>query len=144
MPRWTTLALTAALLCGAPLSAQDKKAPARPLGAWARDADGVKVQFAFTDGELRCTIGAGDAVLDVRADYAVSKDGVLFGRVTGVEKKGIDAGPAIGDLFSFRYEVKDKVLSISNLRGTGSAADGAAVVEGDYKQAPAKKDKAEK
>ncbi len=57
-------------------------------------------------------------LLDVWADYALSRDGYLFGRIFKVNRKGIDEGPTAGELFSFSYAVKDKRLSITELKGT--------------------------
>jgi hypothetical protein len=140
MPRWIPLGLTAAaLLCAAPLAAQDKTGPAAPAGSWVREMDGVTVRFTFTGGHMKCAIEAGGVNIDVDADVAVSKDGVLFGRVTKVERKGLEVGPAAGDLFSFRYVMKGKTVTIDDLRGTGGAAEGRALVEGEYKLETAKK-----
>ena len=142
MRRWIPFGLTAALLLSPQLTAQDKQGPARPVGSWAREQDGVTVRFTFTDARMKCAIEAGGLHLDVDADYAVSKDGVLFGRVTKVDRKGTEAGPAAGDLFSFKYAVKKKTLAISDLRGTGGAGEGRGIVEGEYKlEAAKKKDK---
>ena len=49
------------------------------------------------------------------ADYGLSKDGVLFARISQDQKENVDGGPEEGDLFSFRYKVEKDKLVISDL-----------------------------
>jgi hypothetical protein len=132
MLRSTVLAAAVVLLCTAPLTARDTKTK-KPLGTWIKSGGDVEVKFHFEADTLRCTISAMGLVIDVDGDYGMSKDGTIFGRLSKVEKKGIDGGPKAGDLFTFRVKMKDNVLTISNL-GPEDNADARQLIEGDYKK----------
>jgi hypothetical protein len=138
MLRSAALAGTFVLLCGAVLAAQD--APAgkkketeapRPVGKWTREAGDAKAEFHIHKSTLKCVITNGEKTITCDADYSVTKDGVLYGRVNKVEKKGIDNSPEVGALFSFRFALKDGTLTISELQA--AEAEGARqLIEGEY------------
>ena len=131
MKRCVTAALAAALLAGAALGGGD--APAKkPLGVWVRTAGDNRVEFHIKADRLRTVLAVQGARLEVDADYGVSKDGVLFGRVSKVESQGVDNPPPVGHLFSFRYALKDGGLTVSDLKGTDSD-EARRLIEGDYK-----------
>jgi hypothetical protein len=132
MRRCTVIAAAVVLACAMPLTAGDTKAK-KPLGKWSRSVGDIEVKFHFEADTLKCTIMGMGVVIDIDGDYGVSKDGVVFGRVSKVEKKGICAGPKVGELFTFRYQVKDGSLAISNL-GPGEDNEAKQLIEGDYKK----------
>ena len=132
MFRSTLTAMALALVAAAPLDAGDAKAK-KPLGTWTRTVSDVEVTFRFEADTLKCLISGMGIVIDVDGDYGMSKDGTIFGRITKVEKKGICAGPKVGDLFTFSCKVKDNTLTISKL-GPGEDNDAKALIEGDYKK----------
>ena len=71
----------------------------------------------------------------MHAAYGLTKDGVLFGYTTKVDKKGTDDGPEKGDLFSFTYKVDGDALTISDLNGSKPPSDPAkALIQGEYKR----------
>jgi hypothetical protein len=107
--------------------AQTKK----PIGTWTKPGD-ISVSFTFEADTLICKLDLMGTVLTVHADYGMSKDGVIFGRINKVDKQGTDAGPSEGDLFTFHIAVKDNILTITNL-GPDSNADARPLVEGEYK-----------
>jgi hypothetical protein len=131
MMRCAIVALTALLLTGASLPGGETKAK-KPLGTWSRSAGELEVKFQIKEDTLKCTISGMGLTIDVDADYAMSKDGVIFGRVNKVEKKGACVGPNVGDLFTFKFAVKDNVMTVSEL-GPQNNADARELVEGDYK-----------
>src|SRR5580704_284909 len=96
----TVIAVTVVLACAMPLTAGDTKAK-KPIGTWSRSVGDIEVKFRFEADTLKCTIMGMGVVIDIDADYGVSKDGTVFGRVNKVEKKGICAGPKVGELFTF-------------------------------------------
>ena len=53
----------------------------------------------------------------------MTADGLLFGVVTKVEKKGTDEGPEKGDLFSFECKIDKDVLTLSELTGSKAVSD---------------------
>jgi hypothetical protein len=148
MLRLATSAVAAALLLGFVLSAPEasaKKSKKKPEsahkkleGIWTKTSGDVKVVFQFKKHALRCTLADGDKKISADADYGMTKDGVVFGRVGNVEKTGTENGPAEGMLFSFRTVVKDGTLTISDLTGPGGD-EAKQIVEGDYKGGAGKK-----
>jgi uncharacterized cupin superfamily protein len=132
MLRCTVIGLVLGLLSTAPLSAGDTKAK-KPLGTWTKTAGDIEVTFRFEADTLQCTLSGMGIVIDIAADYGMSKDGYVFGRITKVEKKGACVGPKAGDLFVFRFQAKDNSLTISNL-GPAENADAKELIEGDYKK----------
>jgi hypothetical protein len=151
MLRLVAVTATAALLLAALVaqvgdakekSAKKKKEAGvkRPVGTWTRSDGDRSVSFKINKANLRCTLTEGDKSLVVDADYGVSRDGVLFGRISKVEKKGVEGGPEEGMLFSFHFSRKGDTLTISNLQApTGDEAR--QVIEGDYKGGPHRKKK---
>lgn len=110
----------------------------RPVGTWTRTAGTAKITFHIHKSSLRCTLEEGERQLTVEADYSVSKDGVLFGRVRQVEKKGFENAPEVGALFSFRFQQKGNILTISDLQPPAGDGQAQQVIEGDYQGQPAK------
>src|SRR5262245_55346951 len=104
LARWTTTAAAVAFAFTATATAGGQKADVKkPLGTWTRTCDDVQVTFDIKPDGMRILLkNAADNSITVVADYGVSQDGVLFGRMSKVEKKGIEGGPSEGDLFSFR------------------------------------------
>ena len=110
------------------------------LGTWQRNIDdNHMVKFAFKAEDLHVTITSADAVVDVDADYGVTANGILYGIVTHVDKKGTEGGPVEGQLFSFRFSVSDNkdALKITEVKGTDITDESRQLIEGDY--APEKK-----
>jgi hypothetical protein len=148
MLRLAASTVAAALVLAAALAAQEgaaekketgkkKHGATRPVGTWTRGEGGTKVVFEIKKHSLRFRFNEGGKSLTADADYGVTKDGVLFGRISKIEKNGLDNAPPAGTLFSFRFALKDGTLTISELQpGEGDARQ---AVEGEYKGGPAKK-----
>ncbi len=103
----------------------------KPLGTWIKEGDST-VTFTFEADTLKCKLEFSGVTIGVDADYGMSKDGVIFGRINKVSKEGIDGGPVEGDLFTLRFSVKDNTLTITHL-GPNEQNDARPLVEGDYK-----------
>jgi hypothetical protein len=146
MSRFVLLALlTGLLFAAAPLAqAEDKdkekdkpkaKAGKKPIGTWTREAGNVTITFKVTADDFTFHIKDGDGnTLEAVAAYSVTKDGVLFGCMTKVTKKGIDAPTEKGDLFSIAFTFNDKEATASDLKGTHVHDEGRKLVEGVYKK----------
>jgi hypothetical protein len=132
MLRTTALVL---LLSFLPAAAAEKadKAPARPIGTWARETDGHKVSFTFrADNTLTIKVAAeGGKSVEVTGAYGVTGEGMLFGVMTKVEST-IDGGPEKGDLFGFTYSVSKGELTLSDFKGTKSNDRARKLIEGAY------------
>jgi hypothetical protein len=124
------------LLGGVLLAADDDKGKAKkPLGTWKRTVGDNSVIFDFKDDSLRATVGLSGNTIEIEADYGVSKDGVVFGRVNKVTKKGTEGGPSEGDLFSFKVVVEKDTLTTSELKSSaGDVGDAKELFEGEYKK----------
>jgi hypothetical protein len=132
------LALLASALVTAQAGGDKKKGPPRPEGTYTRTEGDVKVTFEFKKRHLQCTLTEGTKKLTAHADFGVSKDGVLFGRISKIEKAGFDEGPKEGTLFSFRFVLKEGGMTVRDLEAPGNG-NAKQIIEGDYKGGSAKK-----
>lgn len=109
------------------------KAPTKPLGEWTKKGPNATITFKIeaTRVIVQLTTDAG-AEITADAAYGLTEDGTLFGCITKVDKKGTEAGPEKGDLFSFQYKIDGEKMVVSNLGGTRSGAEAQQLVEGDY------------
>lgn len=108
-----------------------KSSASRPVGIWVRDVGTVKVVLKLTDDRLTATaifaLGE-DARPPVRvtldADYAISKDGTLFGVVFGADATqpmyATVFQPLVGQPLAFGWRVDGDTLTVRNLKGFGS------------------------
>ena len=129
-------------------------APARPAvvaanpldgTAWVRETKGCRVVLRFARDRLEAdAAGPNRGTLAVAADYALGRDGLVFGVVTAVaspdaEDRGLSAKllAADGAPYCFRYRVEGETLTVRDLRC--GAAEGAYAVLGVYKKLPTDK-----
>jgi len=122
--------------------------PAAPANAldctvWVRETKGCRVVLKFTKDRLDADVTAPHGVsLAVAADYALGKDGLLFGVVTAAsspeaEERGLAAKllAADGAPYCVRVRIDGDTLSVRDLRC--GAADGTYAVLGAYKKTTA-------
>jgi hypothetical protein len=104
------------------------------FGTWKRVAGDNTITFDIKPHTVHINVVAGGNTIDADADYAVTKDGVLFGRIGKVVKKGTEDGPTEGDLFSFKFAVDKDTAALSDLKGTGphESPEVKQLVEGEY------------
>jgi len=134
MPRCATAAVLAVLASVPLASAADK--PARPSGTWTRTVNEFTVTFTFQADTLTCDVSktSGESIV-TQAAYGVTADGVLFGFITNVDKKGTDAGPEKGDLFSFTMKLDKDTLKFGDFNSSRGRTDQAAqLLEGEYQK----------
>jgi hypothetical protein len=135
MPRTLSLALLAVLLVAAAgLAGEKKKAPANKLtGTWTRTVGGTTITFDIKAKDLTITVKAGEGSVIIHADYGVTKDNVVFGIITKVEKKGLEPEAAEkGALFSIVFSVKKREATASDLKGTKVDDEARKTMEGVY------------
>jgi hypothetical protein len=113
--------------------ADDKKAETKTLkGTWVREAEGIKITFAFKKDTYTATVAAGDNSVKVTCKYTIDKDGVVKSTVTDVEEKGeFPSKPPKGLEMSFKFTVDGKKAKLDDLKGEGTDAAKPAV-EGEY------------
>lgn len=129
------LAVLAAGLLAAPASADDKeKKDKAPTGAYTRKAGDLNLKMEFKkDNVVVYHVNVGDVGCVMTSKYTKEKDGTYKCEVTEFEKKGDFPEPKEkGYKFSFKIEVKDKKVTLSNLNGEGISDDARQAVEGDY------------
>jgi len=112
---------------------EEKKAAKKPSGKFAREVGDRKLVFDFKADTLTIHLTEGDRRVTAHAAYGVTGDGLLFGVITRVEKKGTEDGPGKGDLFSFQFEESKTEFTISDLKGTRINDEARKLVEGVYK-----------
>jgi hypothetical protein len=134
MLRCATMAVLAVLASVPFAPAADKAEKAKkPVGAWTRTVNDFTITFTFEEDTLVVELNksSGEAVT-VQASYGATADGLIFGVINKVEKKGND-GPEKGDLFSFQYKLEKDTMTLSDLNSKGGS-DAAQVLQGEYKQ----------
>ena len=135
MVRCATAAVLA-VLASAPFAlAADKAEKAmKPIGAWTHTVNDATVTLTFKDDTFRAEIMNTSGV-SITADgsYGVTADGLVFGVITKVEKKGTDEAPEKGTLFSFQSKVEKGTLTLSDLTASSGVSDtGRQLLQGDY------------
>jgi hypothetical protein len=144
MVRWANFTLILMLVGAGPMLAADEKPKEakktiagvkKPIGTWQKLAGDFTITFEIKADNVRITLkGSDDRQIQVLADYGMSKDGCLFGRICQVKKGDAEGGPAEGDLFSFRVkQEKDKIV-ISDLKVSTGGDDAKNLIEGDYEK----------
>ena len=117
---------TAAVLVGmafVPLASAAEKAK-KPQGEWTHTVSDCTVTYKFEKNTLTVDFTKGDAEsVRIDAAYGMTAEGLVFGVVTKVEKKGTDAGPEKGDLFSFEVKIDNDALTVSELNSSKPVSD---------------------
>jgi hypothetical protein len=111
----------------------DEPAGKKPIGAWERKAGDTEVVFDFSADEMKVTISGADATSEVSCDYSVTKDGIVYGIIRKIDKKGGEGGPSEGDLFSFHYSMDNDTLTIKDLKGSNEHDEAKQLIQGEYK-----------
>ncbi len=131
MTRWAAAVLALVVVGAVPLAAADE--PKKPVGTWIKKQDEHTVTFHIKADGMRVILkGDGDRKIEADIDYGLTKDGILFGRISKVTPGG--NGPEEGDLFSFRFKIEKDKLVLSDLTGTHINDDAKKIVEGDYEK----------
>ena len=119
-----------------PAFAEEKeKAKDKPLaGSYTRKAGDLDLKMVFKkDNVLDFHVTAGDAGCVMTSKYTKEKDGTYKCEVTTFEKKGdFPFTKDKGYKFSFKVEMKDKKLVLSDLNGDDIGAEQKQAAEGDY------------
>jgi len=120
-------------------------APTNPLEGtvWVRETKGCRVTLTFTKDRLDADVTAADGVsLAVAADYALGRDGLVFGVVTEAASPQAGEGglaakllAADGAPYCFRVRTEGGTLTVRDLRCGGVEATYAVV--GVYKKTTA-------
>ncbi len=89
---------------------------AKPLGKWERKAGKSHVTLIVEENRLHVTF-LGDSSCTLHADYAATKDGVIYGVVTSIECDDEEAIKTMFDApFSCRYRIDEGALIVRDLK----------------------------
>jgi hypothetical protein len=116
-------------------TADDKKK--EPSGAYTRKAGDLDLKMEFKkDNVIVFHVATGGGACVMTSKCKVDKDGTHQCEVTDYEKKGdFDVDIPKGFKFSFKLEVKDKSVVLSDLTGDNIQDDQKKAVEGEYEKA---------
>jgi len=129
-----------ALLAGGiillPAFAEEKeKAKDKPLtGSFTRKAGDLDLKMVFKkDNVMEFHVTDGDAGCVMTSKYTKEKDGTIKCEITEFEKKGdFPVTKEKGYKFSFKVEMKDKKLVMSDLNGDDIDDNAKQAIQGDY------------
>ncbi|MSR52778.1 MAG: hypothetical protein EXS09_05750 [Gemmataceae bacterium] len=129
-----------ALLAGGivlgPASAEEKeKAKDKPLtGSFTRKAGDLELKLVFKkDNVMEFHVSAADVGCVMTSKYTKEKDGTIKCELTNFEKKGdFPVNKDKGYKFSFKVEMKDKKLVMSDLNGDDIDDNAKQALQGDY------------
>jgi len=106
----------------------------KPLGKWERKVGKNTCTLLFEDNRLHITVH-GECACTIHADYAVTRDGTVYGVVTSVDMaEDADKEMEAVDMpFSFRFRIDEGMLLLRDFRSPrdGSGKD---EVMGRYKR----------
>jgi hypothetical protein len=91
----------------------------KPLGKWERKVGKTHVTLSIEDNRLHisCT---GDKSVTLHADYAMTRDGLIYGVVTSIEcddDEETDISRTLFDApFSFRFRIDEAALIIHDMK----------------------------
>jgi hypothetical protein len=127
------LALFAAGTLVIPATAEEKKEKA-PTGMYTRKAGDLDLKMVWKkDNMMEYHVTVGDAGCVMTSKYTKEKDGTYKCEVTEFEKKGdFPASKDKGYKFTFKLEMKDKKLVLSDLTGDDITSEQKQAVEGEY------------
>lgn len=112
----SALTLVVCLASASVLHAQEMT---KPFGKWERKVGKTHVTLSIEDNRLHinCT---GDKSITVHADYAMTRDGLIYGVVTSIEcdeDEETDISRTLFDApFSFRFRIDEAALIIHDMK----------------------------
>jgi hypothetical protein len=134
----SALALFAIAFVVGPAVADDTAKKEKALtGTFTRKAGELDLKLDFKkDSVLVFHVAFGDASCTMTNKYTKDKDGVYHCEVTNFEKKGdFPVTREKGYKFTFKLDVKDKAIVMSDLAGDDIDDEAKKSIEGEYEKA---------
>ena len=132
----SVFALLAGSIVLSPAFAEEKeKEKDKPLsGSFTRKAGDLDLKLVFKkDNVMDFHVAIGEASCVMTSKYTKEKDGTIKCEVTNFEKKGdFPVAKEKGYKFSFKVEMKDKKLVLSDLNGDDIDDNAKQSIQGDY------------
>ena len=131
------LSVLALFAFGLVAAADDKDKKKEPSGSYTRKAGDMDLKIEFKkDKEMVFHGDVGDAGFVMTSKFMKDADGIYHCEVTKFEKKGdFPVAKEKGYKFTFKLEVKDKAIVMSDLTGDDINEDARKAVEGEYEKA---------
>lgn len=132
-----TLSALALVAFGLVAVADDKDKKKEPTGSYTRTADQMELKMEFKKDKVLVFHGTvGDAGFVMTSKYTKDADGIYHCEVTDFEKKGdFPVAKDKGYKFTFKLEVTEKAVVMTDLTGDDIAEEQKKVVEGEYAKA---------
>ena len=132
-----TLSVLALFAVGLVALADDKDKKKELTGSYTRKAGDMDLKIEFKkDKEMVFHGDVGDAGFVMTSKYTTDADGIYHCEVTKFEKKGdFPVTKEKGYKFTFKLEVKEKAIVMSDLTGDEITEDAKKAVEGEYDKA---------
>ena len=132
-----TLTVVALFAFGLVAGADDKDKKKEPAGSYARKSGEMDLKVTFKkDKVLVFTGDVGDVGFVMTSKYEKDADGIYHCEVTKFEKKGdFPVTKEKGYKFTFKVEVKEKAIVMSDLNGDEIQEEQKKAVEGEYEKA---------
>jgi hypothetical protein len=116
----------ALLVCLASLSAARAQEMTRPIGKWERKIGKNHLTLTVEGNRLHIT-SAGDQSGTMHADYAMTRDGLIYGVITSIESDEDEQAEATKSLFDepfcFRFRIDEGALIIHDAKAHDSSPD---------------------
>jgi hypothetical protein len=105
------------VVCLAGLSAARAEEISKPLGKWERKIGKSVVTLIVDENRLHATF-VGEKACTLHADYAMTRDGVIYGVVTSIEcDDDEDSAKVLFDVpFSCRFRIDEGALIVHDLK----------------------------
>lgn len=113
------LSVLTLVVCLASASTLHAQETTKPLGKWERKVGKTHVMLSIEDNRLHinCT---GDKTVTLHADYATTRDGLIYGVVTSIECENDEENDISKTLFdapfSFRFRIDEGALIIHDMK----------------------------
>jgi hypothetical protein len=126
------------IICLASVSALHAQELTKPLGKWERKIGKSHVTLIVEDNRLHIRFASGDVSGSAHADYAMTRDGVLFGIVTSLEcddedKEADGIKEFYNAPFSFRFRIDEGALVISDAKTVNADSKNDEQLNGRFK-----------
>jgi hypothetical protein len=132
-----TLPVLALLAFGLVAIADDKDKKKEPTGSYTRKAGDMDLKIEFKkDKEMVFHGDVGDVGFIMTSKYTTDADGIYHCEVTKFDKKGdFPVTKDKGYKFTFKLEVKEKAIVMTDLTGDDIQDEQKKAVEGEYEKA---------
>jgi hypothetical protein len=125
-------------ICLASAGSSSAQEMVKPLGKWERKIGKNHVALTIENHRLHISC-VGENIVTLHADYATTRDGVIYGVITSIEgEEDVEAEAAktmFDAPFSFRYRIDENALIIHDVKSSTDADSKDDLLNGRFKAA---------